>query len=152
MTLDARLLRIPNVMLSSPEVVCSGQPDAPGLESARAAGIRYVINLRPKAEEPSFDTEAAVRALGMSYLALPIAGATDFTQANIKAFDALLQRIGAEPVLIHCASGNRVGALMALRARWIEGKPVDEAMSIGTRSGLTKMSEVVRPLLEVAPD
>jgi uncharacterized protein (TIGR01244 family) len=148
MTADLNNLPIPNAMLAGRGVVSAGQPDLAGLASARAAGIRHVINLRPATEDPSFDTAAAVHSLGLGYAALPIAGAADFSREKVAAFDALLREAGDGPVLVHCASGNRVGALMALRARWLEGASVEQAMEVGARAGLTKLAGTVRGLLE----
>lgn len=147
MTIDVRSLNIPNAMLSSPQVICSGQPDMAGLANAKAVGVRFVINLRPDNEDSSFNTEAAVKSLGMTYMPLPISGASDFTREKVEAFDALIYKTGAEVVLIHCASGNRVGALMALRARWISGLSPDDAMAVGTGAGLTKLASVVQGML-----
>lgn len=35
------------------------------------------------------------------------------------------------PLLVHCASGNRVGATAALRAAWVEGHDAKDAIGIG---------------------
>lgn len=151
MALNADALGIPNARAVGATWVSAGQPDQAGLERAKAAGISAVINLRPAAEDPSFDTAAAAKALGLSYVELPVAGPADFTLATVKRFDQLLREVGAQPTLIHCASGNRVGALMALRARWIEQRTAEEAMAIGAASGLTRMAAAVEPLLEREP-
>src|SRR3546814_6686791 len=82
----------------------------------REAGIGHVIDLTPDEETPGFDEAATVRAAGLGYSNLPLAGPPDLTRENVLAFDALL-RDAERPVLVHCASGNRVGAMAALRAR-----------------------------------
>jgi rhodanese-related sulfurtransferase len=51
-------------------------------------------------------------------------------------------------VLLHCASGNRVGAMLALRARWLQGKSADEAMAIGKASGMTGLAADVKALFD----
>jgi len=56
----------------------------------------------------------AVEELGMSYVPLPV-GREDITFETAKALDELLASYD-EPVLVHCRSANRVGALLALRA------------------------------------
>uniref|UniRef100_UPI00190FA714 beta-lactamase hydrolase domain-containing protein n=2 Tax=Gammaproteobacteria TaxID=1236 RepID=UPI00190FA714 len=66
-------------------------------------------------EDRGYDQAAEVRRLGMDYIALPIAGKDDITPANAAALHALLKERDGE-VLLHCASGNRVGALLALAA------------------------------------
>jgi len=124
-----------------------GQPDAEQLRAAAAAGIRRVINLRPGSEDAGYDEAAAAAALDLDYQLLPIAGPQDLNADNVRKLDALLVAGVGTPTLIHCASGNRVGALMALRAAWIQGNTMDQALEIGRRWGLTKMEPAVRQLL-----
>ncbi len=117
--------------------------DLPGL---RAAGITHIIDLTPDAETPDFDEAAAVRAAGMSYANLPIAGAADLNREAVDAFDQLLRRTQG-PTLIHCASGNRVGALAALRAAWLHGAEEEAAIAEGRRWGLRSLEGKVREQL-----
>ena len=49
-------------------------------------------------------------------------------------------------MLVHCASGNRVGALIALSAA-DEGVPVEEALARGRAAGMTSTEARVRELL-----
>src|SRR5699024_12708494 len=62
---------------------------------------------------------------------------------NARKLDTLLDEHAAMPTLVHCASGNRVGALMALRAAWVQGKSKEEALAIGRRWGLTKAEAAI---------
>ena len=124
--------------------VYAGGRIAPGdVASLREAGIRRVIDLTPDAETPDFDEASAVRAAGLDYANLPLAGPGDLTRDNVLAFDALM-RDATQPVLVHCASGNRVGAMAALRAAWIEGKSADDAAAIGKAWGLSGLEDAVR--------
>ncbi len=50
------------------------------------------------------------------------------------------------PVLLHCASGNRVGALLALRAR-MHGASPEEALELGNEAGLSSLRSTVETLL-----
>lgn len=143
-SLDA--VMVPNRMQPSPNLVTGGAPDEAALRAAAAAGVRYVLDLRPSAEW-SFDEAATVAGLGMKFLHLPITGAPDLTPEQTRAFDALLAQIGTAPALVHCASGNRVGALMALRAAWVQKAPVAEAMAVGRAHGLTRMEPIVQGIL-----
>lgn len=126
----------------------SGQPTLEQIARLPAAGITTVINLRPAAENPGVDERAAVEQAGMKYLALPLSGAADLTPDNVRRFDQLLAGSASEKVLMHCASGNRVGAMMALRARWVQGRSAEEAMAIGRAAGLTGLAGDVQQLLE----
>lgn len=126
----------------------SAQPSAEALKSLGAEGVRTVINLRPPAETPDLDEKAVVEAGGVTYRALPIAGAAGLTRANVEAFDQLLAEAKEGKVLMHCASGNRVGAMMALRARWLQGRSAEESLAIGRRSGLTGLAGDVKKLVD----
>ena len=127
----------------------SGQPAAGQFAQLKAAGIERVINLRPRDEAPDFDEAAAAERAGLIYRNLPIAGPQDLTLANAKALDAMLADGGSETTLMHCASGNRVGALMSLRAAWLHGRSVTEALAIGRAHGLTSLeAAVVQKLAE----
>lgn len=123
-----------------------GRITAEDLPALRAAGITHVIDLTPDAETPDFDEAAAVRAAGLSYANLPIAGAADLNRESVDAFDQLLR--GAQgPTLVHCASGNRVGALAALRAAWLQGAEQEAAIAEGRRWGLRSLEGKVREQL-----
>ncbi|MGY0650380.1 beta-lactamase hydrolase domain-containing protein [Luteimonas sp. A537] len=120
-----------------------GRITADDLPALRAAGIRHVIDLTPDSETPGFDEAGAVRAAGMGYDNLPIAGAGDLDREAVVAFDQLL-RAADGPTLVHCASGNRVGALAALRAAWLQGADEDAAVEEGRRWGLRGLEGEVR--------
>lgn len=129
----------------SQNLLTGGQPSPADLANLKKAGITTVINLRSPSEEPSRDEKAEVEALGLQYISLPINGSIDITSENARKLDVLLK--GNESVFLHCSSGNRVGALMAIRAHEIEGKSADEALQIGRAAGLGSLEEEVKSLL-----
>ncbi len=126
----------------------SAQPSIEALTKLGSAGVRTVIDLRPDAETPDLDERAVVEKSGLIYRSLPVAGKAGLTRENVTAFDGLLSEANEGKVLMHCASGNRVGALMALRARWLHGKSAEEAMAIGKASGLTGLAADVKALFD----
>lgn len=140
--------------LQHPDIAryASGQPKPEEFSAFAKAGLKHVINLRPAQEAPELDEAAIVIKAGMAYYNIPIAGAGDLTPDNVKQLDALLGKIGTEPVLIHCSSGNRAGALMALRAAWLHNAPIGEALKTGEGYGLTKLLPDVKKLLVEQPD
>lgn len=98
-------------------------------------------------------TEAEqVQELGMRYVRIPMAGADDLTEDNVQALDAVLADEEAYPVLIHCASGNRVGGLLALRAHQVLGQEASEALALGLEAGLTSLAPAVRSTLGLPPE
>lgn len=138
---------IADAVSPTPGVVSAGRLDAEDVGRVKVAGIRHVIDLTPDAETPDFDEAAAVRAAGMAYSNLPLRGGADLTRENVDAFDRML-RDARRPVLVHCASGNRVGAMAALRAAWIEGRPAEDAIGIGKAWGLKGLEAEVRRRIE----
>jgi len=129
-------------------VLSGGQPTPEQIAEAAAAGFRTVINLRA-AEEPGFEWEpAAVEAPGMRYVSIPVEGASGLTRENVDRIDAALAEARrAGPVLLHCSSGNRIGAVLALRAAWVEGRPAVEALAVGLGAGLTRLEPATREIL-----
>lgn len=115
-------------------ITAAGQPSAAALEAAAQAGYKSVIDLRPLTEDHGFDEKATVEGLGMSYVNLPVAGAAGVTYANASELDKLLATL-PKPVLLHCASSNRVGAMLALRAK-ANGADAAAALDLGVANGL----------------
>ena len=147
----ATLIEIPNARTPLDGMLTGGQPTPEQLERAAAAGYRTIINLRTDAEEGFDWEEAAVAELGMRYVMIPVAGAAGLTRENVERLGGALSDPEAAPVMIHCKSGNRVGALLALKAAWIDGASGDEAIQLGLDAGLTRLESKTRALLEDRP-
>lgn len=145
------LASLPKYTALGPLRHASGQPSAQDIGQLRAAGITTVIDLRPDQETPDLDEKTVAAKAGLKYLPLPIAGAADLTRANVLRFDQLLRETASENTLIHCASSNRVGAMLALQARWLQGKSAADALAIGQAAGLSGLTADVQKLLEAAP-
>ncbi|MCB1671872.1 MAG: protein tyrosine phosphatase family protein [Gammaproteobacteria bacterium] len=148
-SLDVNLVNNAGLMnLKSPEaqVFSTGQPTQEQLQALADAGVKHVINLRP-ASEMEFDEKAVVESLGMMYHSIPISGAQDVTHENAASLSSMLSAMSGQPVLVHCASGNRVGALMAVSAADTRGLSVDAAVEEGQRWGLTRLESAVRTTL-----
>jgi len=141
------LLAVNNISHPSSNRYAAGQPEPESFSVFAAAGVKHVINLRPPAETANINEAAIVTKAGMAYYNVPIGGGADLTRDNVILIDKLLSQIGEESVLLHCSSSNRVGAVMALRAAWLEGASAGEAIAIGKRWGLTRMQPSVERLL-----
>ena len=128
-------------------IVC-GALDDEKVATLAAAGVELVLNLQPD-DELNFDERAAVERAGMHYEQLPISGAKDLKQLNILAFDNILRQYHGKKTVLHCGSGNRAGAAVALRAGWLRGRKMDTAMERGRSHGLTKLEEEVHNRLLV---
>src|SRR5690606_3304867 len=130
----------------------SGQPSADTIAKLPAAGISVVIDMRPDAETPGLDKKSTVESAGLTYHALPIASPADLTRENVTRFDQMLKESGDKGVLMLCDSGKRVGAMMALRDRCIEGKSAEEALAIGKAAGLTWLADAVAERVQGEPE
>ena len=128
-------------------IVC-GALDDEKVAALAAAGVELVLNLQPD-DELNFDERAAVERAGMHYEQLPISGAKDLKQLNILAFDNILRQYHGKKTVLHCGSGNRAGAAVALRAGWLRGRKMDTALERGRSHGLTKLEEEVHNRLLV---
>lgn len=100
----------------SPSVLASPQITPEDLTQAAALGVKLVINNRPDGEAPEEpqgpEIEAAARALGMDYVAIPISHA-GFSAPQVEAMQQALDRAEG-PVLAYCRSGTRSTLLWAL--------------------------------------
>lgn len=128
-------------------IVC-GALDDKKVAALAAAGFEFVLNLQPD-DELNFDERAAVERAGMHYEQLPISGANDLKQLNILAFDNILRQYHGKKTVMHCGSGNRAGAAVALRAGWLRGRKMDTALERGRSHGLTNLEEEVHNRLLV---
>ncbi len=123
----------------------AGQPDQAALTVFRAQGYVAVIDLRGEKEDRGMDEQAVVEKLGMDYVLLPIEDEDGINFENAAKLDTLLASYDG-PVLVHCGSGNRVGAVLALRQS-MNGADDAEAIEYGKEGGLTRLEDVVRERL-----
>lgn len=143
--MTAPLIDIPYPFVSG-NLLAAGQPDEAALGAARAAGYTTVVNLRTDGEPIGFDERAVVESLGMRYVHIPVAGAAGVTDENARALMTVVNDAAPHPVLAHCGTANRVGALIALAAA-LEGAGPDAAVAAGRRAGLVGLEPVVRALV-----
>jgi len=116
-------------------VYTAGQPTAEDLAAAREAGIRTVIDLRKPGEDRGYDEAAAAEALGLDYVTLPWNGPAELTDEVFERGRELL-RTAERPLLFHCASANRCGALWIPYRVLDEGVPLDVAVAEAKTIGL----------------
>jgi len=125
-------------------ITSAGQPDAAAFKVFAENDYGAVIDLRTEGESRGLDEKAVVEGLGMDYVSLPI-GSGGISFENAEALDKLIKSYD-EPILVHCGSANRVGALLALRASQ-QGADNEAAIEIGKKGGLTRLEQQVREAL-----
>jgi uncharacterized protein (TIGR01244 family) len=115
---------------------------------AQARGITLIVNNRPEGEAddqlPGASIEAAARAAGLDYLAIPVSPG-GFSEEQVEAMaDALEQATG--PVLAYCRSGTRSTLLWSL-AQASAGRAPDSVAADAARAGYDVAP--IRHLLEM---
>ncbi|MGB7373379.1 TIGR01244 family sulfur transferase [Pontixanthobacter sp.] len=97
-------------------IMVSPQISLSDIHTAKAQGVRLIINNRPDDEDPGqltgAEVEAAACAAGITYLSIPV-GHAGFGDAQVAAMASALH--GADGrVLAYCRSGTRSTLLWAL--------------------------------------
>jgi len=122
---------------SHPEegVMAAGQPTAEQIPRLATAGYHTILDLRGVEEDRGYDEAAAVQAAGMSYVQVPVASAADLDAATFERFFEVMET-AERPLVVHCRSSNRVGALYAAYLAVREGLSLEDALSRGREAGL----------------
>lgn len=119
-------------------VACGGATDVGALDGLKKDGFNAVINLRTATERGANidESRARAQALGLKYLHIPFNGSAP----EDKTFDDFLAAIADksnQPVFVHCASANRVGAVWLAKRVLQDGWPVDKATEEARLIGLS---------------
>ncbi len=140
-------LKIPNARMPAPGLLTGGQPSREQIASLRDQGFRAFISLRPADESGAGWEEEFAESAGVEFHRIPIAGPADLTRENAGRLAALLEDAAGAPAALYCGSGNRVGALLALKAHLVDGESAGDALAFGKAAGLTRLEPAVREIL-----
>ncbi len=125
---------IPNASFPEPGVMAAGQPTGEQLQLLAEEGYKTVIDLRPAEEPHGFDEPEAARQNGLAYVNVPVSLPT-LDQATIDKFLEVMKK-AEHPVLLHCGTSNRVGALYYAWLVLEKGAPAKEALEKAKAAGL----------------
>lgn len=130
-----------------PGLVAAGQVTPENLNQLAAAGFRTVIDLRTETEDRGFDEAAVVQAAGMKYINLPV-NAQTLGPDTFSRFFEMMEAV-ERPVLVHCASSNRVGAVYAAYLGARKAVAIEAALEKGRQAGLKSeaLAQLVRDFL-----
>lgn len=133
------------------QVVSGGQPTEDNLKQAKEQGVKVIVNLRSDGEKAEFEFEEKTATdLGIKYVNIPINGKTGdgLTEDNAKKLGEILAAAD-KPVLLHCASGQRVGALLTLKAFYVDNATPEAALQVGHDNGLSSpaLEKIVTDLI-----
>lgn len=113
----------------------------------KALGVKHVIDLRGADADPE---QSIVESQGLSYQRVPVEGAADLTRDKAEALDRAIAAAGGEPVYVHCVTGRRAAALLAVRAILVEETSREQALDRARRSGLGSFEPQLLEALEAA--
>ena len=136
----------PNAAEPVPGWITGGQPTEHQLQAFKAAGGEVIVDNRDPMEPRSFDEPAAVRALGLEYINLPIVHGAVTTETMAEVHDKL-KTLEGRKALLHCSSGNRTSAALIPYLMIDKKMEQDEAVDTAMRGGL-RSAELMELALE----
>lgn len=116
-------------------VFLASQPKPEDFAQAKKGGVKTVIDLRRAGEVKEFDERKTVEAQGLKYVNLPFEGPDELTES---IFDSVRAQLATaeRPILMHCSSANRVGAVWLPYRVLDGGLTYDEALAEAKIVGL----------------
>ena len=115
-------------------IAAAGQPREEHLRQLAESGYKAVVDLRAPEEPRGYDEAAAAREAGLEYVNLPVAGPPE--DETFDHFRQVMRDPSKRPVLVHCGSANRVGALLIPYLVLDEGQGPQEALNTAVSVGL----------------
>ncbi len=144
-----------NVVSTLPYSACplegvgtAGQPSESAWADLGRAGFKSVVDLRAPEEARGHDEAAAVQTAGMEYIPLPVTPAT-LRDESYDRFREVMRDPARRPILVHCATANRVGALLIPYLMLDEKRSAEESIQLARQAGL-RSPEYVTMALEYA--
>ncbi len=120
-------------------IYLGGQPSEADFKIIRDLGVRTVVDLRTPGEI-NWNEAAVVDGLGMHYVALPFRTPEDLTPELLDQALAILRDESQHPVLMHCASNNRTGAIWYAYRQLDDGLSPEAALAEAQAIGLRTMT------------
>jgi protein tyrosine phosphatase (PTP) superfamily phosphohydrolase (DUF442 family) len=128
---------VPRLLCLDSNFATAGQPTEQAYAKAAASGFHSVLSLRALGEGIDLTKERSlVEKNGLRYFNIPVVSSAPRAE-QADEFIRLVKEKSNHPMLINCASANRVGAFMMIyrvvEQGWNEEKALDEALKIGLR-------------------
>jgi uncharacterized protein (TIGR01244 family) len=119
-------------------VACGGATTPEAVPEIKKMGFASIINLRlPSESGANVEGEAAAaKTAGINFYNIPFSGQAP----DPKVADQFLDTVTAknnEPAYIHCAAGNRAGAMWMIKRLVVDHWDTDKAFNEATALGLT---------------
>jgi protein tyrosine phosphatase (PTP) superfamily phosphohydrolase (DUF442 family) len=119
-------------------VACGGATTPEAVPELKKMGFASIINLRlPSEAGANVEGEAAAaKTAGINFFNIPFSGASP-DPAVADKFIATITAKGNEPAYIHCAAGNRAGAMWMIKRLVVDHWDTDKAYTEAAALGLT---------------
>jgi uncharacterized protein (TIGR01244 family) len=138
------LIPIPNARVTRTGLLIGGQPTPQQLKAIHEAGYRTIVSLRTDDERGDESEQATVKRMGMKFVSIPVEGAAGLTADNARALDRALSEEDALPAVVHCSTGQRVSALLGLKAFVVDRLSAAAAIDLAKSLGMKKFEEALR--------
>jgi len=128
---------VPRVLCLDENFATGGQPTGDAYAKAAASGFSSVLSLRTATEGIDLLRERAqVESKKMRYFNIPVNSSSPRAE-QADEFLRIARDKANHPMLVNCATANRVGAFMMIlrvvEQGWNEEKALEEAIKIGLR-------------------
>lgn len=134
-------------------VIARFEPTPETFEHMAAEGFRAVVSLQTGGEEqklPIEDERQAAEKAGLAFYHQPVSG-DSLDDATVDQFREALGRL-PRPILLHCASGKRSGAMTMMHLASEQGMTGDEAIekaeSMGFECDTTELEAFVKDYID----
>ena len=138
------LVPILNAKVTQDGLLIGGQPSPEQFKAIQEAGYHTVVTLRPESERGDEGEQAAVEAMGMKFVSIPVAGGPGLTEENARSLAETLDERDALPAVVHCSTGQRVSALLGLKAFVVDRLSAAAAIALAKSLGMKKLEAALR--------
>lgn len=106
----------------SHQIYLAGQPEKSDFDLVRQAGVKTILNLRTTNEQ-RWDEAAWLKMLELDYINVPFRAPDSLTPDVFDQCRKIMNDKTKHPLVVHCASANRVGAI------WLTYRVLDDGLS-----------------------
>src|SRR5213080_852336 len=119
-------------------VACGGATKPEAVPEIKKMGFASIINLRlPSEAGANVEGEAAAaKTAGINFYNIPFSGQSPDPKVADQFLDTVTNKSN-EPAYIHCAAGNRAGAMWMIKRLVVDHWGTDKAFTEATALGLT---------------
>ncbi|MFH1303956.1 MAG: protein tyrosine phosphatase family protein [Planctomycetota bacterium] len=133
----------------SDQIYLAGQPVPGDFDLIQKAGVKTVINLRPLSEL-TWDEGSYLKMRELDYIHIPFRAPETLTPEVFDQCRKLLNDKTKRPLVLHCASANRVGAIWLAYRVLDDGLSFDDALKEAKQVGLKTPGYIERAKAYIA--